>query len=139
MKWSLSLSKLFGSIVIMSAITKIYQTGDTLFKEGETAISLFIIKRGAISIRKTKGKNFVEIGKIGSGEVIGELSFFDHHPRSATAVALMEVVVIEVTFEALEKIYNTIPDYMKTIAAAMAGRLRTANEKLRQLQSEKHS
>lgn len=122
----------------MSAVAKIYKPGQVLFTEGQPSSSIFIVKRGAISIRKMKGKNFVEVAKIQSGEVIGELSFFDRQPRSATAVALIEVEVMELPFDAMEKIYAQIPDYLKTIVAAMAERLRKANEQIRLLQREHH-
>src|SRR4051812_39450816 len=112
----------------MPVLTKAYKSGQTLFNEGDVPLSIFIVKRGAISIRKTKGNKFIEVAKIQSNEVIGELSFFDRLPRSASAVALMDVEVTEITFDSLEKIYSQIPDYMKTIISALADRLRKANE-----------
>lgn len=74
------------------------------------------------------------MGKVLAGQVIGELSFFDRQPRSATGVAIVDVEAMEISFESLEKIYATVPDYMKTIMAAMADRLRKANETIQQLQ-----
>jgi CRP-like cAMP-binding protein len=120
----------------MSAIKRTYKPGQFLFKEGEPSSSLFIIQKGALSIRKMKGKTFVEVAKIQPGEVLGELSFFDRLPRSASAVAIIEVEALELTFESMEKIYNSVPDYMKTIVAALADRLRKANETIRSLQKE---
>lgn len=114
----------------MSAIQKLFKSGEVLFTEGEPSRSLFIVRKGAISIRKMKGRNYVEVAKIQANEVIGELSFFDRLPRSATAVAIMDSEVLELSFEAMEKIYQSIPDYMKTIVAALADRLRKANEQI---------
>jgi len=120
----------------MPVASKTLRQGQNLFQEGEPSRSIFIIKKGAISIRKMKGSNFVEVAKVSTNEVIGELSFFDRLPRSATATALNEVEVTEIPFEALEKIYSTVPDYLKTIVAALADRLRKANEMIRMLQKE---
>ena len=39
--------------------------------------------------------------------------------RSAAAMALTEVELTEIDFEALDKIYLTVPDYMKTIIATI--------------------
>jgi CRP/FNR family cyclic AMP-dependent transcriptional regulator len=116
---------------------RVYRSGEPLFVEGEMSQSMFIIKKGGVSIRKRKGSNFVEIGKVTTNEVIGELSFFDRLPRSATAVALGDVEAIELPFEALEKVYNSIPDYLKTIMASMANRLRKSNDLIRSLQKER--
>jgi CRP/FNR family transcriptional regulator, cyclic AMP receptor protein len=121
----------------MSVLVKKFKPGEALFKEGDASQSIFIIKKGAVSIRKTKGTSFVEIGRIQSNQVLGELSFFDRLPRSATAVALMEVETTEISFIAMEKIYNQIPDYMKSIIMTMADRLRKANEQIRILQKQK--
>ncbi len=121
----------------MPPTSRVFKAGEALFLEGSTSQSIFIIKKGAISLRKRKGQKFVEIAKIGANEVIGELSFFDRQPRSATAVAIVEVEALELTFEALEQVYKNIPDYLKTIMASLAGRLRNANEQLKSLQRER--
>lgn len=118
----------------MPAIQKFYRQGQIIFREGEPSRSLFIIRKGCISIRKMKGNAFVEIARLYPNEIVGELSFFDRLPRSATAVAANEVEALEIPFEGMEKIYNAIPPYMRTIMAAMADRLRKANDVVRRLQ-----
>jgi CRP/FNR family transcriptional regulator, cyclic AMP receptor protein len=120
----------------MAAQPRLYKPGQALFSDGDPSRSMFIIKKGAISIRKRRGNGTIEIGRALSGEVIGELSFFDRKPRSASAVAIIEVEAIEITFESLEKIYISIPDYMKTMVASLAERLRRANEMIIRLQKE---
>jgi len=118
----------------MSAEKKSYKSGEFLFNDGEPSKSLFLIQKGAISIRKKKGNTTIEVGKVLAGEVIGELSFFDRLPRSASGVAIIDVEAIEISFVSLDKIYSSVPDYLKTIMAAMADRLRKANDTIRQLQ-----
>src|SRR4051812_21905899 len=117
----------------MSAEKKSYKSGETLFNDGEPSRSMFLIQKGAVSIRKKKGFGSVEVGKVLAGEIIGELSFFDHLPRSATGIAIIDVEAMEISYESLEGIYASIPSYMRTIMAAMAVRLRVANETIQQL------
>jgi hypothetical protein len=81
-----------------------------------------------------KGQDYVELGKVYSNEVLGELSFFDRKPRSAAAVALTEVEVLEISLTSLDAIYTKVPDYLKTIMASVADRLRKANDMIRKLQ-----
>jgi CRP/FNR family cyclic AMP-dependent transcriptional regulator len=116
--------------------TKVLSPGTYLFREGEASKSLFLIKRGSVGIRKAKGSVFVELARLYSNEVVGELSFFDRHPRSASAISLTEVEVLEITFDSLEKIYQGVPDYLKTIMASVADRLRKADDQIRRLQKE---
>ncbi len=113
---------------------KTYKIGSALFRESDPSRSIFIIKKGTVAIRKTKGSAFVEIARVYPNEVLGELSFFDRLPRSAGAVAVTDVEAMEITFESLDKIYAAVPDYMKTIIASLADRLRKANDTIRRLQ-----
>lgn len=117
-------------------LQRYFRPGQALFKEGESSSSIFIIRRGTIAVRKRKGDGYVEVSRLYTNEVLGELSFFDRQPRSATAVALTEVEVMEITFDALDRIYKTIPDYMRTIVASMAERLRKASETISKLQKD---
>jgi CRP/FNR family transcriptional regulator, cyclic AMP receptor protein len=118
----------------MSTVQRFFRPGQYLFREGEPSKAMFLIKKGTVSIRKMKGAAFVEIARIYSNEVLGELSFFDRLPRSAAAIALTEVEALEIEFNKLDKIYAQVPDYMKTIIAAVADRLRKANDQIRRLQ-----
>jgi CRP-like cAMP-binding protein len=112
---------------------------ETLFVESDVSSSIFIVKKGVLSIRK---KNYghqdaahpsLELAKISTGEVLGELSFFDRQPRSATAIALIETEVLEIPFDELDQVYQQIPAYMRKIIESLATRLREANTQIRNL------
>ena len=112
---------------------KTFKAGQFLFREGETSQSLYLIKKGSVGVRKAKGSGHVELARLYTNEVVGELSFFDRQPRSASAVAINEVEVMEITFESLDKIYQEVPDYLRTIMASVSDRLRKADETIRRL------
>ena len=113
---------------------KDFAPGQYLFREGDPSNSMFLVQKGTVSIRKVKGQAYIELGRVYANEVLGELSFFDRQPRSAAAIALTDVEVLEIRFDALDKVYAGIPDYMKTIMASVADRLRKANDTIRRLQ-----
>lgn len=118
----------------MAAVQRHFRKGDTIFREAEAPRCMYLIKKGAISIRKAKGGAHVEIARVYSNEILGELSFFDRLPRSAAAVALSEVEVLEIEFEALDSIYEGVPDYLKSIIVCVADRLRKADDTIKRLQ-----
>ena len=122
----------------MAEIKKIFATGERIFSEGSTARSLFFIKKGAVSLRKREGAtlNEPEVGKAIAGQVIGELPFFDHGPRTETAVAMSYVEATEILYTDLEQVYTKVPDYLKTIMAGMASRLQLANDLIHVLQTK---
>jgi CRP/FNR family cyclic AMP-dependent transcriptional regulator len=111
-----------------------FRPSQFLFREGEPSNSLYLITKGVVAVRKLKGHHYVELGKIFPNEVLGELSFFDRKARSAAAVAVTEVEVLEFSFESLDAVFKDVPDYLKTIMASVAERLRKANETIRRLQ-----
>lgn len=115
---------------------KEFAPGQYIFREGESSNSMFLIQKGTVSIRKVKGPAHIEIARVYANEVLGELSFFDRQPRSAAAIALTDVVLLEIRFDALDKIYVNVPDYLRTIMASVADRLRKANETIRRLQRD---
>jgi CRP-like cAMP-binding protein len=85
-------------------------------------------------IRKSKGALQVEIARVGANEVVGEMSFFDHQPRSASAFAMTEVQAVEVPYAVLEAAYKTIPPYLRAIISSMSQRLRKADDSIKRLQ-----
>jgi CRP-like cAMP-binding protein len=115
---------------------KVFSPGSYLFREGEMSRSLYLIQKGSVGIRKAKGSAFIELARLYSNEVVGELSFFDRLPRSASAIALTEVETLEITFDSLDKIYENVPAYLKTIMASVADRLRKADDQIRRLQRD---
>lgn len=115
-------------------LKKNFAPGQYLFREGDPSQCMYLIQKGTIAVRKSKGGAWVEIGRLYSNEVLGELSFFDRQPRSAAAIALTEVEVLEIHFDALDKVYALVPEYLRAIMASVADRLRKANDTIRRLQ-----
>jgi CRP/FNR family transcriptional regulator, cyclic AMP receptor protein len=64
-----------------------FATGSTLVVEGKPIDSLFLVIDGhfSVTIGGTSGK---EVAQLMSGEIIGEISFVDSHPPSASVMAL---------------------------------------------------
>lgn len=120
----------------VTPVLRQFKHSDYLFHEGDTSQSVFLVQKGIVEIRKTKGTGEIELGRIYANEVIGELSFFDRLPRSASAVASGEVEALEISFDSLNHVYSTVPDYLRAIIASLADRLRRANNQIHTLQRE---
>jgi CRP-like cAMP-binding protein len=110
-----------------------YRAGELLFREGSESASLFLVKVGRISIRKSVDAGHIEIAQIGPNQIIGEIGFFDRRPRSADAVALTYCEVVEIPYDALTPMFDPAPDYLKRIMSGLAIRLRDADEVIREL------
>lgn len=116
---------------------KKFQAGEVIFHENDPAESLYIIQRGQIRLYRPKGRGFVEIAILRSGEVIGEMAYFDEKAsrRSCSAAALVGTEVIEISFKAFDKTMGGLNPWFKTIINTLADRLRKTNDQLKRIES----
>lgn len=112
--------------------------GEDLFFEGDTPDAMYVIKNGRLSIIKQKGSTFITLAELKTGDLLGEMAFFDKSPRSAGAQASIDgTEVIELPFSALEQQWQQLPSWVKSIVKAVNGHLRRANIRIRQLERTK--
>lgn len=72
-----------------------------LIKQGEAVAFMYIVLRGLFSVVDEKlGKR--ELARLGSGEIVGEMSFIQTQPPSATVMALEDGLVLALPRAALE-------------------------------------
>ena len=96
---------------------------DTLItKTGEKENDLIRIKKGEVLVFVLKGSAVVPLGKLESGDYLGELSFFDETPRSAYALALSEVK-IEIYHQ--EELIQEIPSWMREFGRSLAKKIKS--------------
>lgn len=83
---------------------------DSVFREGDRDPSLFIIAQGAIVILKQDaGEHEKLLARLGPGQTIGEMALLDGQPRSATARAAEDVVLLVITRAALDRVVEEKP------------------------------
>ncbi len=116
---------------------KTLSPGEVLFNEGDKAESMYIIQKGQLRLFRPKGKGFVEIAVLRSGEVLGEMAYFDpdSKTRSVSAAAITSVEVIVISFVALEKTMQSLNPWFKTLINTLAERLRKTNERVKALEN----
>ena len=92
-------------------------SGEVLFNDGDGAQSLFIIQSGQVRLYKPKGKGFIEIAVLRSGEVMGEMAFFAESDtearRSCSAQAVVKTEIIEISFQAFSKTMEGLNPWFK--------------------------
>lgn len=113
---------------------KTLKKGEVLFREGDAAEAMYVIKSGKIAITKSKGNSEITLAELGSGDMLGEMGFFDNKPRSAGARAAVDTVVIELPFKALNAQFKTFPEWLKAIVRTVNTHLRNANQKIKNLE-----
>lgn len=120
----------------MSGKNLILKSGDSLFKFGDKPDGMYIIRRGNIEVfLEQDGKRLV-LASIGPGGMIGEMALFDKKPRSASAVAVGDVDVTQITNQEFSNILGQIPKWFVSLITNLSNRLRATNERLNELESK---
>lgn len=81
---------------------KIFQKQDIIFCEYEPGDTFYLIQTGRVEIVKIMGDLEKIIDILHPGEIFGEMAILEEAPRSATAIALDEVKVLEFNRENFE-------------------------------------
>lgn len=118
----------------MGAVKKLNK-GDILFKEGDSPDAIYVIKSGRIAITKAKGNGEIILAEKKSGEMLGEMAFFDNKPRSAGAKAVQETEIITLPFTALYAQFKTFPEWLRAVVKTVNSQLREANVRIKNLES----
>jgi CRP-like cAMP-binding protein len=108
--------------------------GDVLFTEGQPGDRLYVVTEGKIKLGRSSAdgrENLVAV--LGPGEMFGELSLFDPGPRTATATAVTDCVLLGVGHEDIKPWLASRPEVGAQLLQALARRLRRTNESLADL------
>ena len=72
------------------------QAGETIFGEGDDGDRAYIVEHGSVEISKDVGGKKVTLGNIEANGIFGEMALIDEETRIASAVAIVESVLIPV-------------------------------------------
>lgn len=102
-----------------------------LVREGEESTEMYYLQSGTLAVFKRKGDQEHQIGTIISGELVGEMSFLDKNPRSASVKAMSESVLVVIPVDKLEHTLETMPKWFSALLNTLTERLRKANARIR--------
>ncbi len=83
--------------LVGTAKIKAYNTGDTLFKEGDAADGLYLIRKGSVTVSRKISGNEVVLSYVAAGNYVGEMALMSNAARSATIRAAVptEAILLE--------------------------------------------
>ncbi len=108
-----------------------FRAGTMIFAQGDVGSAMYIIESGDVNIHLPGEKSHrISLKDIARGEYFGELSLFDDLPRSASALATSNAVLLELQRETLENYLDRRPRAAMAILRTMGQRLRETNTML---------
>lgn len=115
-----------------------YKKNEIIFYEGEPGVGMYVIEQGKIGIYKNfDEQSKEELASLLPGEFFGEMALLDESPRSATAVALENSVILGLFRPDLFDLINRNPrlgnKILLKLSQMIAERLRLSNNENRDL------
>jgi CRP-like cAMP-binding protein len=106
-----------------------YNRGDIIFQKDEPGHSLFIIETGSVRIYipGTQGADLT-LTVMSPGDFFGDLSLLDDRPRSASAVAATDSVLLSLERSDFSSLLRSRPDAALAVLATIARRLRETDQ-----------
>jgi CRP-like cAMP-binding protein len=96
-----------------------YGSGEEIIRQGDQGDSLFVILRGLVEVRVSRGEEQEVVNTLGAGRIFGEMSLLTGEPRSATVRAIDDVEVVPVTAEAFRRIVAGNPAVLEAMAGVI--------------------
>ena len=114
-------------IMNLGELGKVYQTGDTIIREGEAGDCMYVIQSGKVEVVKQNEGMEVRLAELVEGDFFGEMALFDGDVRSATVRPMGEVRVLTVDKRVLLRKIHEDPSLAFRIMERMSGRIRDLN------------
>ncbi len=103
--------------------TRLVKAGGTIFRQGEEARELFVIKSGEVRIQ-LDNRTLTELR---ADDIFGEMALIDSEPRSATAIAISDVELVPVSEKQFLFLVGQTPHFALKVMRVLAQRLRATN------------
>ncbi len=113
---------------LADARTVTLKPGDVLFREGDEAHAMYILKHG--TLRVLSGSTILET--VRDGGIIGEMAIIEEHmPRSATVIAGTYCELVEIDVVRFLSLVSSMPAFSITVLRVISRRLRVMNRRYR--------
>ena len=116
----------------MSAIEKVFRSGETIISEGHEANALYVIRKGKVDVLKRgSGGEQVLVSQLGQGEFFGEMSLLDpeHSIHSATVRAAEETTVMITERRDFDRYLGNMTPGMQKLLGHLVRKLRETTDK----------
>jgi len=120
------------------AIEHSFMPGESIFLEEDAPDRFYIVQEGKVKVLKhsSLGKEFI-IAFFSPGEMFGEVAVFEDRPYPASAQAVVETKVLGINSRDFLAFLASHPTIALRIIGILGGRLRDAQNRLRDLAGER--
>lgn len=106
-----------------------------IVKQGEHGEAMFFVLEGELRVRMMIGGKETILVTLGPGEFFGEISLFDHGPRSADVLANQDSLLLKISSASFEKMITKAPElaapFLFAMSKTLTSRIRADNKRYR--------
>jgi CRP/FNR family transcriptional regulator, cyclic AMP receptor protein len=104
-----------------------------IVKQGDPGDSMYFILEGELRARLNVTGQETILTTLGAGDFFGDISLFDHGPRSADVVANTDSLVVKISAHAFDRLAKEAPEiatpFLRAVGRTLSARIRTDNKR----------
>lgn len=113
------------------AVPRSYEQGETVFREGDSGDTCYVVRDGAVRItRRHSDGRVITLAELRQGGIFGELAMFGGETRSASVEALEPTRALAILAADMRRIMLHQPELAVKMLEGLAHKLRGANERI---------
>ncbi len=113
---------------------QLFEEDKHIFNQGDPGGALYVVISGRVGIEQEKRKgSFARLATVEAHSYFGEMDLFDNNPRSATAIALQDTLILRLRREPLIALARQYPDLSLELISVLSQRLRESNDRVADL------
>jgi CRP-like cAMP-binding protein len=101
---------------------------EILFLADEKQNDLYIIRKGRVMVFVLKGSEVIPVAYLGQDQYIGEISFFDDGPRSASILCEEDCDFLKISRSEID---DSFPSWLKLLGQGLTKKIREGDELIR--------
>ena len=120
-----------------------YKAGEVIIHEGEENRDLYVLSEGILEVSVKDKSQKIVVSEIASPEILGEISFLNGSPRTATVSAKTDVEIFILSYEKVKLELSDIPTWFRMVLLAFTNRMKSCavtikeyDLKVKQLEAE---
>jgi NTE family protein len=125
------LTQLFGELtdaqlqqVFSVARIQHFETGQFVFRQGDTDNALYIVLSGRLRVVQHSGAGTQILGDVAAGEPVGEFALFTKDPRTASVVAIRKSLVLQLYEADYKALVTDNPHFAYNLPQFVINRMR---------------
>ncbi|MGZ3774984.1 MAG: cyclic nucleotide-binding domain-containing protein [Pseudobdellovibrionaceae bacterium] len=107
---------------------RFFDENEVVINFGETGDFVYLVKSGKLKAYRDENGQEVILGYIQTGEFVGEMSYINGEPRSASVVCMEPCELIEIPNNYFDVVLFSKPSWSKALVKTLSQRLKTSNE-----------